>query len=303
MTVAAILAGVVAAAPLSPVPATLTDLALPDGWVHPGNYQFFDKDTLFGYINGESETFFPYGFRQLTVFEVYPEDAPDNAISLQIYQMGSPLDAFGIYSTYRQPDDNFQDIGNEAFLGDTQLVFYQDAFFVKAHFMRPEGDKADLLAVARAVSHVLPAVEGPPDLLKVLDLPGRIPRSEAYITRNVLGQDYFPRALQVSLKQNSPSDLLASDATVALTLVLCEDESSAKKALDTYVADLRQFGGEISEVPDGDGTVLVVREPTFERGLLAREGAHLLVFTTAPAPPTLPYAPLSALRDRLREDR
>lgn len=60
----------------------------------------FVKEALYGYMNGGSDLYYEYGFRQLKVFDVEFQNANYTA---EIYFMSSPQGAFGIYSqhTYR----------------------------------------------------------------------------------------------------------------------------------------------------------------------------------------------------------
>lgn len=288
---------------MSPLPETLDSFKLPEGWVHAKNYQFFDTKTLYGYINGESETFFPFGFEQLTVFEVHPEGNPSEQVSLEVYAMGSKLDAFGIYSTYRQPSDDFVEIGNEGFIGDTQLVFYQDKYFVKVHFLQLSDDKAHLKSVARAVSTALPEPGDRPAALAVMDLPGLQPRTVKYLARSVLGQAQFPRGLQAEIAAEDSETPKDNAPAITVTLIICESDAAAEKALAAYVADLKMFDGVVRSDETPEGNVNVVTDPDFERGLIAREGRHLIFYTTAPAAADVSAEPFNLLRERVRGEQ
>jgi hypothetical protein len=86
------------------LPPDFMGLAGLTGWVLSGNPRTFSRDGLYGYVDGGAEVFLQYGFRDLTVFNLIPDKAadPKKAITLEIFRMDSPKDAFGIFSTRRE---------------------------------------------------------------------------------------------------------------------------------------------------------------------------------------------------------
>jgi hypothetical protein len=75
------------------------------GWILSGDPRTFLKDGLPGYLHGGADIFFQYGFSNLAVFDLVPENpaaAGKKTIKLEIYKMDSPASAFGIFSTKRE---------------------------------------------------------------------------------------------------------------------------------------------------------------------------------------------------------
>jgi hypothetical protein len=75
------------------------------GWILSGNPRTFLKDGLPGYLHGGTDIYLQYGFRNLSVFDLVPENragAAKKTIRLEIYKMDSPASAFGIFSVKRQ---------------------------------------------------------------------------------------------------------------------------------------------------------------------------------------------------------
>jgi hypothetical protein len=117
-TVAALVLSLVAAAgtgaQTSPVPGSvfLPAPAWLAGWTASGPPEHFEREGLYGYINGGSEVFLQYGFRRVDVGryrkgsgEALPE------VTADIYLMGSDLEAFGIFSIRREGGDRTIDLG------------------------------------------------------------------------------------------------------------------------------------------------------------------------------------------------
>jgi len=84
---------------------------LPAGWT-PAGAESYEGEGLYGYINGGSEVFLQYGFRRAEVGR-YEKDAAGTTreITLDIYQMGSPREAFGIFSLRREGGEPSADLG------------------------------------------------------------------------------------------------------------------------------------------------------------------------------------------------
>ena len=76
-------------------------LELP-GWVSGGPPERYEREGLSGYINGGSEIFLQYDFRRVDVGRYKKGDGgAGQEVTVDLYRMGSPLDAFGIFSIRR----------------------------------------------------------------------------------------------------------------------------------------------------------------------------------------------------------
>ena len=86
---------------------TLLPKNLPKEWVLRDAPEMFTKQTLFEHIDGQADLFLQYGFEK-SIFAIYRNvNSSDNKIDVDIYDMGGPLNAFGIYSFERSPEYHF----------------------------------------------------------------------------------------------------------------------------------------------------------------------------------------------------
>jgi len=113
---AAALAAAPAPAPLRQrtVPASLLPSAsdLPAGWTPAGPPENYDGEGLYGYIDGGSEIFLQYDFRRVEVGRYKKNEAGRTKdITLDVYRMGTPRDAFGIFSIRREGGERRLDLG------------------------------------------------------------------------------------------------------------------------------------------------------------------------------------------------
>jgi len=158
-------------------------------WVLSAPPESYERDGLFGYIDGGAEIFLQYRFARLDLgrYELAAEGTKKE-ITCEIYRMGSPLDAFGIFSVKREgsegaspalPDPNIFDAGQASFVRGSCYVN-----ILGTGTSAPEMD-----GFARAVVQRLPA-EGDDPLQAIARLPreGIRPRSERFIKGELAAQ-------------------------------------------------------------------------------------------------------------------
>lgn len=85
--------------------------------------------NLHEYNNGEAELYKRYHFVKMAAASYRTSDSSGTFV-IDLYDMGKPLNAFGIYSHFRNPDMDFADIGDQAILTDYSLRFYKGHYYV-----------------------------------------------------------------------------------------------------------------------------------------------------------------------------
>jgi hypothetical protein len=205
--------------------------ACAEGWSMDGKVAFFDKDSLFERINGESELYFPYGFTVLAYARYASAKDPQVAIDADVYAMGSPLDAFGIFANYRRKDSAELDIGSGAVVSTSQLLFYQGSYYVRLQVTGALSIDQDILvSCGRAIARNLPQNAGRPGELGLLSAPAVLKGTERYIAQGLLGYEFFRRGLI--------ADALLSHDRGQVFVVLEGTPEAARAALEQYLAYL-----------------------------------------------------------------
>jgi len=74
------------------------------GWELSENIDTYSPETLYDAINGAADSYLRYDFRELKVGEYSLDDG--TYLVVEIYQHGSPINAFGIYSQERPQKGN-----------------------------------------------------------------------------------------------------------------------------------------------------------------------------------------------------
>jgi hypothetical protein len=162
-----------------------------DGWKIAEGPTPYDPATAYKYMNGAAELFIAFNMRTLTV--VRYEKLGQPAITLEIYQMASSGDAYGIFSF--ESDDPKGSIGQGSEFGGGLLRFWKGSYFVSVY-----GDKPGA-AVESATLHlgglVASAIMETGEIPKILAfLPERLTqyaKKQAWFLRShiLLNQRFF----------------------------------------------------------------------------------------------------------------
>ena len=100
-------------------------------FVQRGPVEVYNPDTLFDYMDGEAEVYLSLKFRLLYVSR-YRKPGTDMVIHVEVYDMGSPGGAQGIYGRYTQKGGNeMKGFGNAAWTDNAILLFWRDRYFFR----------------------------------------------------------------------------------------------------------------------------------------------------------------------------
>ncbi len=210
-------------------------------WRASGPDETYDRKTLYDYMDGGAEVYLAFDFREVLVRKY--ADPAGNEIVLDIYDMGSPAEAFGMLSCDRQ--DPEAGIGQGSEYGPGLLRFWRGRTFVSLTVSGNE-EKAEkaVLELGRAVAPLLGPDGAPPDMVRSLPAAGLRPDKTSYFHNNIhLSNRYFV----------SPDNVLNLDAKTAcafaeygapsgdaakLLVVEYPDAARATAAADSFRASL-----------------------------------------------------------------
>jgi hypothetical protein len=239
-------------------------------WVMKDRVTLYNSDTVFNHINGEAELYFPYGFDMLATATYLNQKDPEVWVVVDVYRMGSLLDAFGIYSNYRKSDEAGAVIGAEGFLSSSQLMFYQDRYFVRIQVTGATSLEQDLfVACGLAVSRNLPPNTGRPRELEVLaGIPGVVTKSERYLVQSLLGYAFFRRGMI--------ADVILGGERVQAFAVFENSPEAARKAFDDYRSYLKAEGQEMNVTETTDRISLTAIDPLYRGVFVEQSGPNLI---------------------------
>ena len=221
-------------------------------WKWDGKEMKYNSKTLFSYIDGAAELYLAYGFQNLTVRRFEKSNQPP--ILLELYEMASSEDAYGVFSFEHQ--DEAVGIGQGSEFGGGLLRFWKDKYFVSIY---AEGEGAEvesgILKVGRAAANSIPA--GGPEPKLVGFIPGKdlglVDKSLRYLKSHVLlNQRFFithQNILNLSRKTEAVlAQYLQGKQKTQLLLIRYPD---SKEAVDAYRSFMKVYLPDVKGMDRG----------------------------------------------------
>jgi hypothetical protein len=170
------------------------------GWRVAEDVQRYDPQTLFEYIDGAAEAYIGYDFKELIV-AMFQGSRPKTSLTVEIYDMGKSLNAFGIYGAERFPESHFLPIGIQGYQEEGSLNFLADRYYVKLMCYEGGGKTEELLRLfADSIAGKIKNPGDFPALLRIFPRVGLVPNSEKFILRNFLGFKFLKNGFLANYK-------------------------------------------------------------------------------------------------------
>ncbi len=254
--------GVFSATPLVPL---IPKKDLPRGWKLVEGPQSFTKKTLFEHIDGEAELFLKYGF-QNSVFAVFQNKKDrENQIELDIYDLGNVLQAFGVFSRFRN-EDRPGGFGLDSFLDEHSAFFYLGRYFVMLH--APEPNRETLRQFSKLVSLKISDPSPPPKEISYFPKNGLKPGSIQYFPEGLLGHRFLERGFQGTYTGKTEFKLF---------LAIFPNSQKASNALKAFKDDLSKKGKVSSgRFIEFETRALKGEDPYQGRVMVAQKGSYLV---------------------------
>jgi hypothetical protein len=175
--------------PASPEIASLMP-KLP-GWSATEAPRSYFPDNLFEYIDGAAESFLSYDFRELLVAD-FEKSEKGPTLTIEIYDMGRPVNAFGIFGAERYPENKAVSVGDLGYAEGEALNFLAGRYYVKMlAFGLGETTEAALLDAGAKVAGSIKPGGGLPKLVRAFPEADLVARSEKYIKKNFMGYEFL----------------------------------------------------------------------------------------------------------------
>jgi hypothetical protein len=189
---------------------------------------------------------------------------PLSSVSVDLFDMGSELGAFGIYSSIRPPDLSVRPWGAEGYrAGDTAAAWKGDLFVHCA----ADDDRPELIeAMVRMVSRICDKAPGgtaPPPILDALPPENMVPYSERYVASDLLGHAAFPGGVSATYAFGQQrGDLFYSELPAKV---------AAEEAVEAFRREKERWT-EVSDTPDG----FRFEDPSGASGTVLRSGRFVI---------------------------
>jgi len=204
------------------------------GWMRGDAATTYDRETIFDYINGAGEVYRSYDFSQVAVAAYGNPDGPD--ITVELFDMGTSADAYGVFSYAREQEET--GIGGGYELKGRVLCFWQDRYYVcVAADATPADSSSAIVEVARAISELLPVGAEPPNLVRKLPAEGLVPFSDRFFHVHQSLNYHYYLAQDNILNLGPETDAVLSryrPGSTYLLVVRYESDRDAERALISF---------------------------------------------------------------------
>ena len=266
----------------APLESLIPKRDLPKEWTLIHGPQTYNKKSLFEHINGQAELFLKYGFRK-SVFAIYQnKDRSENQIEVDVYDMGNVVQAFGVFSRFRN-EDRPGGFGLDSYLDDHTALFYKGKFFVLLY--ATESNPDSLRQFSKLISSKTMNSSLPPKEISYFPKNGLKPGSIQYFPEGLLGHEYLKRGFRGTyIEQAEVKDKVEAkdkgetgEKEFHLFLAIFKDSQEATNALKFYKDDLSKKGKISSENLILSGTWGLKGEDPYQGKVVAlQKGFYLL---------------------------
>jgi hypothetical protein len=151
-----------------------------------GEARIYDGKKLFDYMDGGAELYYEYGFEKACVQRY---KAKEGEVTVEIYQMDTPAQAYGVYTFDTQGEH--PPIGQDATYARGLLSFWKGRYCVRA-LSDNEKFKDILLALGQAITKKIPQEGERPAILAILPPQWVVADSLLYFRGQIaLNNSYF----------------------------------------------------------------------------------------------------------------
>ncbi|MGB9893679.1 MAG: DUF6599 family protein [Candidatus Saccharicenans sp.] len=214
--------------------ALLPELA---DWQWSEKPQTYFPGTLFEYIDGASEAYLSYDFKELLVAQ-YQKSGTETMMTVEIYDMGSALNAFGIFSSERYPENPEINLGYAGYLEEEVLNFASGRFYVKLICYNGEDKTSDyLIRFAQELDSKIKDKGSQPEIFSLFPAENRVKNSEKYIKKNFMGFDFLENGYAVTYRQGQ----LEFDGLIIDCGSVSEAQTRLQKIIDFYSGEKFPF--------------------------------------------------------------
>jgi hypothetical protein len=207
----------------------------PDGFARKGPVERYTEANLYEKINGRSELFQSYDVAGLAFATFAGAGDPAQFIDVFLYDMATPLGAFGIYSVERPPGGKAIATGDGGHRAGADLFFRKGRYYASVLTSGPDGDvQKAASALAEALAGRLKGEAAEIWGLALLPARNRIDDTVQYLMVDALGLDFLTDAFTARYRDG--------EAEFTALVARCKSADHAAEVLGKYRAHLGEFG-------------------------------------------------------------
>jgi hypothetical protein len=187
----------------------LPECNLAPGWQQFGPRRTYEGESLYEYMNGNSEGYLIFGFRKMTGVTC---KKGGTSILIDVSDMGDPESAFGIFSANRDVRSPAAAIGMGGQVVPRKAIVAKGQYYLEIA-AEPEGDHRQMLTeLATSLAAQVSGTCAPPEALNWFPASGMQPGFPRLIPQSVLGIRILKRGY-VAQYENGAKAFIFPDAS------------------------------------------------------------------------------------------
>jgi len=226
-------------------PAEAVSGFTPQGWQISGGVKQFTPEKLYEQINGRASFFLAYDMVRMTYVSFVYGDETAKFIDLSIYDMGTPTNAFGVFSAERSPGESPLDLGRAGYRSGANYFIWQGRSYIRIISSDATDEFKQVgIELARKVTGFLPDSGESVWGLAVLPLTDRMPQSVQYFKVDAMGLDFM---------RNTYTAEYRKDNTLVTAFLSRQDSvQSARATVARYTRFAEKYGNGIERIKAGE---------------------------------------------------
>ena len=217
----------------------------PKGWQIFEEVKQFSPENLYEQINGRASFFLAYDMIQMTYVSFVNSVNPAQFIDLSIYDMGTPTNAFGVFSAERSQGESPLDLGRGGYRADANYFIWKGQYYLRI-ISSEVTDELEQIGrdLAQKMTDFLTDSGEQVWGLAALPLKDRVSGSVQYFKVDAMGLDFMRNTYTATYHK----------ANTLVTAFLSRQDSaeSARATMAQYAKYAKKYGKGIDHLKAGE---------------------------------------------------
>lgn len=217
----------------------------PKGWQLFDEVKQFTPENLYEQINGRASFFLAYDMIRMTYVSFVNNDKPAKFIDLSIFDMGSPTNAFGVFSTERSQGEPSLNLGRAGYRSDANYFIWKGQYYIRIISSEATDEFQRVgMQLARKTTDCLPDSGKQVWGLTALPLKDRMPESVQYFKVDAMGLDFMRNTYTAAYRKGN-----------TLVTAFLSQQAAAESARVTvvqYARYAKKYGKGIDRLKAGE---------------------------------------------------
>jgi len=217
----------------------------PKGWQIFDEVKQFTPENLYEQINGRASFFLAYDMIRMTYVSFVNSGKTSQFINLSIYNMGTPTNAFGVFSAERSQGESPLELGRAGYRSDANYFIWKGQYYIRIISSEATNEFQWIgMDLARKVTDFLLDSGEQVWGLTALPLKGRMPESVQYFKVDAMGLDFMRNTYTATYRKGN----------TLVTAFLSQQDSaeSARAKVVRYAKYAKKYGKGIDRLKAGE---------------------------------------------------